>query len=62
MHWDTVYKNLDYLLIGAYPQGPLGELAMTVILAVGGIFGAFLAGPGLRPHASPNGGVCAGQP
>ena len=46
MHWDTVYKNLDYLLIGAYPQGPLGGLAMTVILAVGGIFGAFWLGLG----------------
>jgi len=46
MHWDTVYKNFDYLLVGAYPQGPLGGLAMTVILAVGGIFGAFWLGLG----------------
>ena len=46
MHWDTVYKNLDYLLVGAYPQGPLGGLAMTVILAIGGIFGAFWLGLG----------------
>ena len=46
MHWDTVYKNFDYLLIGAYPQGPLGGLAMTVILAVAGIFGAFWLGLG----------------
>jgi len=46
MHWDTVYKNFDYLLVGAYPQGPLGGLAMTVILAIGGIFGAFWLGLG----------------
>ena len=46
MHWDTVFKNFDYFLIGAYPQGPLGGLAMTVMLAVGGIFGAFWLGLG----------------
>ncbi|KHK00440.1 amino acid ABC transporter permease [Desulfovibrio sp. TomC] len=46
MHWDTVYKNFDYLLVGAYPQGPLGGLAMTVMLAIGGIFGAFWLGLG----------------
>jgi polar amino acid transport system permease protein len=46
MHWDTVFKNFDYFLIGAYPQGPLGGLAMTVLLAIGGIFGAFWLGLG----------------
>ncbi|QAZ69259.1 amino acid ABC transporter permease [Solidesulfovibrio carbinolicus] len=47
MHWDIVFRNFDYFLIGAYPQGPLGGLAMTVILAVGGIFGAFWLGLGV---------------
>jgi len=46
MHWNTVYKNFDYFLVGAYPQGPLGGLAMTVLLAVIGIFGAFWLGLG----------------
>ena len=46
MHWDVVYKNFDYLLVGAYPKGPLGGLAMSTILAVGGIFGAFWLGLG----------------
>ena len=47
MHWDIVFRNFDYFLIGAYPKGPLGGLAMTVILAVGGIFGAFWLGLGV---------------
>jgi polar amino acid transport system permease protein len=46
MHWDTVFRNFDYFLIGAYPKGPLGGLAMTVLLALGGIFGAFWLGLG----------------
>lgn len=44
MHWNVVGKNFEYFLIGGFPQGPLGGLAMTVILAVGGIFGAFWLG------------------
>ena len=28
MHWDVVFRNFDYFLIGAYPTGPLGGLAM----------------------------------
>ncbi len=44
MHWNVISKNFDYFLVGAYPQGPLGGLAMTVLLAVGGIFGAFWLG------------------
>ena len=47
MHWNVVANNLDYLLIGAYPRGPLGGLAVTVLLAVGGIFGAFWLGLGI---------------
>ncbi len=47
MHWDIVFRNFDYFLIGAYPKGPLGGLVMTVILAVGGIFGAFWLGLGV---------------
>lgn len=39
-----MWNNLDYFLIGAYPNGPLGGLAMAVLLAIGGIFGAFWLG------------------
>lgn len=44
MHWDIVWKNFDYFLWGAYPQGPLGGLAASIILALLGIFGAFWLG------------------
>lgn len=44
MHWDVVWRNFDYFLIGAYPNGPLGGLAMSILLALGGIFGAFWLG------------------
>uniref|UniRef100_I2PWK9 Glutamate/aspartate import permease protein GltK n=1 Tax=Desulfovibrio sp. U5L TaxID=596152 RepID=I2PWK9_9BACT len=47
MHWNVIAKNFDYFLIGGFPQGPLGGLAMTVLLAVGGIFGAFWLGLGI---------------
>ncbi len=47
MHWNVVANNFDYLLIGAFPRGPLGGLAMTALLAVGGIFGAFWLGLGI---------------
>lgn len=47
MHWNVVAKNFDYLLIGAFPKGPLGGLAVTVLLALGGIFGAFWLGLGI---------------
>lgn len=43
-NWGVVWKNFDYLLVGAYPQGPLGGLAMSIIMAVIGIFGAFWIG------------------
>ena len=42
-NWGVVWKNFDYLLFGAYPQGPLGGLAMSIIMAVNGIFGASTA-------------------
>ncbi|MDQ7031170.1 MAG: amino acid ABC transporter permease [Desulfonauticus sp.] len=44
MHWDIVWNNLGYFLIGPYPNGPLGGLAMSILLAIGGIFGAFWLG------------------
>ncbi len=44
MRWDIVYNNLDYLLWGAYPEGPLGGIAMSIVMAVLGIFGAFWLG------------------
>ncbi len=46
-NWGVVWKNFDYLLLGAYPKGPLGGLAMSVIMAVIGIFGAFWIGLGV---------------
>jgi polar amino acid transport system permease protein len=46
MRWDIVTANLDYLLWGAYPDGPLGGLAASIMLAVLGIFGAFWLGLG----------------
>ncbi|GAB7080126.1 amino acid ABC transporter permease [Megalodesulfovibrio paquesii] len=44
MRWDVVTNNLQYLLLGAWPNGELGGLAMTIVLALGGIFGAFWLG------------------
>ena len=44
MHWEVVWNNLDYFLWGAFPQGPLGGLAASIILAICGIFGAFWLG------------------
>ena len=44
MHWDIVWNNFDYFLIGAYPEGPLGGMAMSILLAIGGVFGAFWLG------------------
>lgn len=44
MHWNVIANNFNYFLIGAYPEGPLGGLAMSILLALGGIFGAFWLG------------------
>lgn len=46
MQWDVVWNNMDYLLVGSYPDGPLGGMAMSILLALGGIFGAFWLGLG----------------
>ena len=43
-NWGVVWKNFDYLLLGAYPKGPLGGLAMSILMAVIGIFDAFWIG------------------
>lgn len=44
MTWTPVWNNFDYFLIGAYPNGPLGGIALSIVLALGGIFGAFWLG------------------
>ena len=44
MQWDIVIDNFPYLLWGAYPEGPLGGLALSILLSIGGIFGAFWIG------------------
>ncbi|EPR31419.1 polar amino acid ABC transporter, inner membrane subunit [Alkalidesulfovibrio alkalitolerans DSM 16529] len=44
MNFDVVIANFPYLLWGAYPDGPLGGLALSIVLAAGGIFGAFWIG------------------
>lgn len=47
MHWDVVWRNFDYFLWGAFPRGPLGGLSMSILMALGGIFGAFWLGLGV---------------
>lgn len=44
MQWDVVWNNFDYFLWGAFPDGPIGGLAASIILALLGIFGAFWIG------------------
>lgn len=44
MNWTPVWNNFDYFLIGAYPNGPLGGIALSIVLSLGGIFGAFWLG------------------
>ncbi|WP_027182832.1 amino acid ABC transporter permease [Desulfovibrio inopinatus] len=44
MHWDVVWNNMSYFLIGAYPNGPIGGLALSILLALAGVFGAFWLG------------------
>ena len=44
MNWNIVWDNFDYFLWGAFPEGPLGGLAASIILALLGIFGAFWLG------------------
>ncbi len=33
MPWELFAGNLSYLLLGAYPDGPLGGAALTLLLA-----------------------------
>jgi len=47
VRWDIVFNNMDYLLWGAYPNGPLGGLAASILLAALGSIGAFWLGLGL---------------
>ena len=35
---------MEYFLIGQFPNGPLGGLALSILLALGGILGAFWLG------------------
>ncbi|MGO9147161.1 MAG: amino acid ABC transporter permease [Desulfomonilia bacterium] len=44
MHWGVVWNNMEYFMLGRFPEGPLGGLALSVVLAVGGIFFAFWIG------------------
>lgn len=34
MTWTLFANNLPYLLVGAFPQGPLGGAALTLVLAL----------------------------
>ncbi len=34
MHWDVIYRNIDYFLIGPFPKAKLPALALLVIVAV----------------------------
>lgn len=43
-NWSVVRDNFEYLLWGAWPNGPIGGLALTIYLAVIGIFFAFWLG------------------
>lgn len=44
MHWEVVWDNMRFLLLGAFPNGPLGGLALSIAMAVVGIFFAFWLG------------------
>ncbi len=34
MNFDVIHDNLLYFLVGAYPHGPLGGAALTLLLSV----------------------------
>ncbi len=34
MNFAVIWDNLDYLLVGAWPNGPIGGLALTLVLSV----------------------------
>jgi len=44
LHWEVVWNNMGYFLLGRFPAGPIGGLALSILLAVGGIFFAFWVG------------------
>ena len=47
MNWAVLLDNLPYLLWGAYPDGPLGGAALTLILSIGSALVSAVLGAGL---------------
>ncbi|MEQ5838584.1 amino acid ABC transporter permease [Paraburkholderia acidicola] len=44
MQWSLFATNLPYLLVGAFPDGPLGGAALTLVLAATSAFASALLG------------------
>lgn len=44
MNFSVIWDNIDYLLIGAWPNGPVGGLALTLVLSVLSALGSGLLG------------------
>ena len=44
MNFQVVVDNLEYLLCGAYPDGPLGGAALTVLLSIGSAVASAIIG------------------
>ncbi|CAO3430110.1 amino acid ABC transporter permease [Azospirillum endophyticum] len=44
MNAAVIYDNLDYLLLGAWPDGPIGGLALTLVLSALSAIGSALLG------------------
>ncbi len=44
MEWSLFAHNLPYLLMGPFPDGPLGGAALTLVLALTSAFASALAG------------------
>ena len=44
MNWSVLLENLPYLLWGAYPDGPLGGAALTLLLSIGSAIVSALLG------------------
>lgn len=44
MDFQVVFDNLEYLLYGAYPDGPLGGAALTVLLSIGSAVASAIIG------------------
>jgi polar amino acid transport system permease protein len=47
MPWSVFFANLPYLLVGAFPEGPLGGAALTLVLAVTSALASAALGLGL---------------